>query len=182
MDLMAREAGCESKATETKPETEPEEGCEEEEEGEEKKEAETTEQPTEQPNSETTEEPQAEAQTEDRTTEKEAPAGEIPATTETLDVPAEVQSQPVEAGENVDVQAVVEEAVEKATQALAESVKALETKLAEAETEIKRLVEVSKAIESDMLKVSVAKGFASSSPKGNVSRVTDAMVLKSLGL
>jgi HK97 family phage prohead protease len=147
-------------------------------------------------------------------TEKEAPAGETPATpegeTQTVDVPASDNSDPVKAEEKTEetptpvgitedeVKSLIAEAVKTATATLAEKIEELK---ATNEATMKAIDEIvsaysvleekhatleksHKTLEGDFLKIEVrtdGKAYKST-PARPTTIVTDARVLKSLGL
>jgi len=140
-------------------------------------------------------EPETPTQT-DPKTEEEAPAGETPATPETVDVPATDKTKPVEGGEETPetpapagltedevkslIEAAVKEAVtpvSKALEDIAKAYKDLEEKHTKLESEHKQL-------EGDVLKIEVRPGAVAtrSTTPSQRKPLTDAMVLRSIGL
>lgn len=135
-------------------------------------------------------------------TEKEAPAGETPATPETVEVPAPDNSTPVEAGKETPevpapvgltedevkslIETAVREAVEPIATELAEMKKAqvvLETAQTELEGKTTAIETSHKELEADVLKIEIpAGGFSRKTTSQKSVVISDAFVLKSMGM
>lgn len=133
----------------------------------------------------------------DPKTEKEAPAGETPATPETVDVPATDKSEPVKAGEETpetpapvaglteeEAKSLIEAAVQEAIAPVAKALEDIAKAYKDLEEKHTKLTEEHKQLESDVLKIEVRPGKVATRATTPTQRapLTDAMVLRSIGL